>query len=152
MIAATSEQTTAPLTAPLEELMACPTVQPRRLRAQRAHILVARVLLAALGLQIFFAGAALFSVSLFGTIGFTLHALFAPVVILGSISLPLIAWRSHLDRATVQRSWLLFSLMLVQGLLIDMSRYVLPLFGAFHPLNAMLLVLVTYSIARRRIA
>jgi hypothetical protein len=149
MLATPSATATATL-ATLEELVARPAVRRRRLTAQRAHCLTARVILAALGLQIFFAGAALFQVSLFGTVGFTLHALFAPVVILGSLSLPLIAWRGHLDRGTVRRSWLLFSLMLVQGLLIDMSRYVLPLFGAFHPLNAMLLVLVSYSLTRRR--
>src|SRR5215470_8418766 len=100
-----TEQATATLTATPaapEELMARPTVQPRHLTAQRAHIVVARVILAALGLQIFFAGAALFGVGLFGTVGFTMHALFAPVVILGSISLPLVAWRSRLDRATVR--------------------------------------------------
>jgi hypothetical protein len=131
-------------------LAARPAVHRRRLAAERVHCLAARVILAALALQIFFAGAALFQVNLFGTVGFTLHALFAPVVILGSLSLPLIAWRGHLERGIVRRSWLLFGLMLVQGLLIDMSRYVLPLFGAFHPVNAMLLVLVTYSLARRR--
>ena len=154
MIAPTTERVVPTPTytpAALEKLMARPIVQPRRLTAERAHILAARVILAALCLQIFFAGAALFGVSLFGTVGFTMHAIFAPIVILGSISLPLVAWRGRLDRATRRRSWLLFGLMLVQGLLIDMSRYVLPLFGAFHPLNAMLLVLVTYSFARRRL-
>jgi len=156
MMAPTTEQTTAVATATpatLEALMARPAAaQPRSRAAQRAHTLIARLLLAALGLQIYLAGAALFGVDLVGTHGFTMHALFAPIVILGSISLPLVAWRGHLDRATVGRSWLLFGLMLVQGLLIDLSRYVLPLFGAFHPLNAMLLVLVTYSLARRRSA
>jgi len=153
MIAPITEQTAAiaPATpAALEELMARPTARPRRRAAQRAHLLIARLLLAALGLQIFFAGAALFGVSLLGTHGFTMHALFGPLVILGSLSLPLLAWRGHLERAIVWRSWLLFGLMLVQGLLIDLSRFVLPLFGAFHPLNAMLLVLVTASLARRR--
>src|SRR5262249_49916984 len=152
MTAPTAQQMVAPpthVTTTLEELMARPAIQRRRLRAARAHILVARLILGSLGLQIFFAGVALFGVNLLGTHGFTMHALFAPVVILGSISLPLIAWRGHLDRATVRRSWLLFGLMLIQGLLIDLSRFVLPLFGAFHPLNAMLLVLVTYSFARR---
>ena len=149
MIAPPTEQTPA-TPATLAELMARPVAQPRRRTAERAHILVARVLLAALGLQIFFAGAALFGVKLLGAHSFTMHALFGPLVILGSLSLPLVAWRGHLDRATIRRSWLLFGLMLVQGLLIDLSRYVLPLIGAFHPLNAMLLVLVTYSFARHR--
>src|SRR5262245_49212194 len=129
MMAPTTEQTTAIATATpaaLEELMARSTARPRRRVAQRAHTLFARLLLAALGLQIFFAGAALFGVSLLGTHGFTMHALFGPLVILTSISLPLIAWRGRLDRATTRRSWLLVGLMLVQGLLIDLSRYVLP--------------------------
>src|SRR5262249_58545329 len=115
-----------------EALMARTALRPRRLGAERGHLLAARMVLAALGLQIFFAGAALFQAHLFGTFGFTLHALFAPVVILGSLSLPLIAWRGRLDRSTVQRSCVLVVLMLVQGLLIDLSRSVLPLFGALH--------------------
>src|SRR5262249_23027751 len=155
MAAPTTEQTAAIATATpaaLAELMARPTARLRSRAAQRAHALIARVILAAVGLQIFFAGAALFGVNLFGTYGFTMHALFGPIVILSSMSLPLLASRGRLDRSTAQRSWLLFALMLVQGLLIDLSRYVLPVFGAFHPLNAMLLVLVTASLARRRIA
>ena len=37
--------------------------------------------------------------------------------------------------------------MIVQGLLIDGSR-LMPLIGAFHPLNAMLLALLVASMAR----
>src|SRR5262249_15936722 len=129
MTAPTTEQTSALASATpavLEELLTRPAARPGRRAApttsaaQRAHTLLARLLLAALGLQIFFAGVALFGVSLLDTHGFTLHALFAPVVILGSISLPLLAWRGHLDRATARRSWLLFALMLVHVALIDL--------------------------------
>jgi hypothetical protein len=100
------------------------------------------VLLGGVALQIFFAGLGVFNVS-----SFVPHMILGTLVILGSLALPLIAWRGRLDAALTHRSWLLFALMILQGLLIDVGRLI-PLVAAFHPLNAMLLVLLTASMAR----
>ena len=109
--------------------------------AARAHTTIARVLLGGVVLQIFFAGLAIFGVS-----GFLPHMILGPVVILGSLALPLVAWRGHLGAALTHRSWLVFALMLAQGLLIDVGRLI-PFIAAFHPVNAMLLVLLLASMA-----
>lgn len=111
-------------------------------RAARAHMMVARVLLGGVALQIFFAGLAIFNVSTFLP-----HMILGPIVILGSLALPIIAWRGHLAPSLRHRSWLVFGLMLVQGLLIDVGRLI-PFVAAFHPVNAMLLVLFVASMAR----
>lgn len=119
-----------------------PTTGVARSRAARTHTIVARVLLGGVALQIFFAGLGVFNVS-----SFLPHMILGTLVILGSLALPLIAWRGRLDTALTHRSWLLFALMIVQGLLIDIGRLI-PLVAAFHPVNAMLLVLLTASMAR----
>ena len=110
--------------------------------AARAHVVIARVLLGGVALQIFFAGMAIFGVS-----SFLPHMILGPVVILGSLALPLVAWRGRLGAALTHRSWLVFALMITQGLLIDAGRLI-PFIAAFHPLNAMLLVLLLASMAR----
>lgn len=107
-----------------------------------AHMMVARVLLGGVALQIFFAGLAIFNVSTFLP-----HMILGPIVILGSLALPIIAWRGHLAPSLRHRSWLVFGLMLTQGLLIDVGRLI-PFVAAFHPVNAMLLVLFVASMAR----
>lgn len=119
------------------------TVTPRReSQAARAHVVVARVLLGGVALQIFFAGLGVFAVA-----SFLPHAILGSLVILGSLALPLIAWRGHLSQSVQRRSWLVFGLMILQGLLIDAGRLV-HLIAAFHPVNAMLLVLFVASLAR----
>ena len=128
---------TAPTT-----LRAIPTAHSR---AATAHMVIARVLLGGVGLQIFFAGLAIFGVSTFLP-----HMILGPIVILGSLALPLIAWRGHLPASVLHRSWLVFALMIVQGLLIDAGRLV-PFVAAFHPVNAMLLVLLVAGLARIRL-
>ena len=112
-------------------------------RVARIHRMLAWVLLGGVTLQIFFAGMGVFGVS-----SFLPHAILGAVVILASFSLPIVAWRGHLEAAIVRRSWLLAGLMVLQGLLIDAGRFV-HVVSAFHPVNAMLLVLVTYSLTRR---
>ncbi len=71
-----------------------------RSRAARAHTIVARVLLGGVALQIFFAGLGVFNVS-----SFLPHMILGTLVILGSLALPLIAWRGRLD-ATLTSSFL----------------------------------------------
>jgi hypothetical protein len=111
-------------------------------RAARAHIVIVRILLGGVTLQIFFAGLGVFGVS-----SFLPHMILGTLVILGSLALPLVAWRGHLGATLLRRSWLVFGLMILQGLLIDAGR-IIPLVAAFHPVNAMLLVLVIASMAR----
>lgn len=111
-------------------------------RAATAHTTIARLLLGGVMLQIFFAGLGIFGVSTFLP-----HMILGPLVILGSLALPLVAWRGHLAPSLRHRSWLLFGLMILQGLLIDVGR-IIPLVAAFHPVNAMLLVLLVASMAR----
>jgi hypothetical protein len=115
---------------------------PVRSRTARAHVVIARILLGGVTLQIFFAGLGVFGVS-----SFLPHMVLGTLVILGSLALPLVAWRGHLGATLQRRSWLVFGLMILQGLLIDAGRIV-PLVAAFHPVNAMLLVLLVASMAR----
>ena len=140
---ATPPEATQPVT-PTTVSVAPQTIAaiPVRSRAARAHIVIARILLGGVTLQIFFAGLGVFGVS-----GFLPHMILGPLVILGSLALPLVAWRGHLGATLLRRSWLVFGLMILQGLLIDAGR-VIPLVAAFHPVNAMLLVLLVASMAR----
>ena len=117
------------------------TAIPAPSRAARAHIVIARILLGGVTLQIFFAGLGVFGVS-----SFLPHMILGTLVILGSLALPLVAWRGHLGASLLRRSWLVFGLMILQGLLIDAGR-IIPLIAAFHPVNAMLLVLFVASMA-----
>jgi hypothetical protein len=113
--------------------------------ANRWHRRIARVLLGGLALQLFFAG-----LGVFGVTTFLPHMILGTGIVLASLALPIVAWRGHLEAAVQRLSWLLAGLMLLQGLLIDLGR-VVHVISALHPVNAMLLVLVTYSLARRAV-
>jgi Family of unknown function (DUF6220) len=134
---------TSDASTPVEMSIALPV--PRH-RAAAAFTVVARILLGGVALQIFFAGLGVFGVS-----SFLPHMILGPLVILGSLVLPLIAWRGHLRAAVQHRAWLIFALMLLQGLLIDAGRFV-HLIAAFHPVNAMLLALLVAGAARTEFA
>ena len=136
-------QVSSPLTHPTPVIVA-PTRRSTR-RANQWHRRIARALLGGLALQLFFAG-----LGVFGITTFLPHMILGTGIVVASLALPMVAWRGHLE-ATVQRlSWLLAGLMLLQGLLIDLGR-VAPVISALHPVNAMLLVLLTYSLARRAV-
>lgn len=123
------------------------TAAPARTsRGERAHIIISRLLLGGITLQIFFAGLGIFT-----AVGFLPHAILGALVISSSVALPIVAWRGHLDRSIQRVSWLLVGLMILQGLLIDAGRLA-PAISALHPVNAMLLVLVTYHLARRHLS
>jgi hypothetical protein len=109
-------------------------------RAAQAHRLLARALLGGLALQLFFAG-----LGVFGIATFQIHMAWGSLLVLSSFALPIVAWRGHLGPAVLRRSWLLAGLMLVQMLLIEVGRAV-PIVSALHPVNAMFLVLVTFSL------
>lgn len=142
---------TAPVPTPLQTLAepeASPelrinviAVRRRDSGAARWHRRLARVLLGALAVQLFFAGLGVFDVT-----GFAPHAILGSVIILTSFALPILAWRGRLSSALIRRSWLLAALMIVQGGLIDAAR-ISTVITALHPVNAMLLVLLTFSMA-----
>lgn len=113
-------------------------------RVARIHRLIARILFGGVMLQIFFAGLGVFGVSTFLP-----HMTLGSVVILASFALPIIAWRAHLQPSITHHSWLLAGLMILQLLLIEVGRGV-HIVAALHPVNAMLLVLLTYSLTRRQ--
>ncbi len=138
---ATPPETAQPVT-PAAVPVAAQTIVALPTRAARVHIVIARILLGGVTLQIFFAGLGVFGVS-----SFLPHMILGPLVILGSLALPLVAWRGHLGAALQRRSWLVFGLMILQGLLIDAGRFI-PFVAAFHPVNAMLLVLFVANMAR----
>jgi len=115
-----------------------------RPRLARLHRWLARVILAGIAVQVFFAGLGLFS-----RLGFVAHAAFAPALFLAGLALPLLGWRARLPRALVARSWALVGLMVVQGLLIDLGRWVWLPISSLHPLNALFLAFVAYTLTRR---
>lgn len=111
----------------------------RRTQTRRWHRWIARILFGCLILQFFFAGLGVFYVT-----SFLPHAIMGSVIILASFALPLVAWRGRLGTELTRRSWLLAALMILQGLLIDVGR-VVPALSALHPVNALLLALLTFS-------
>jgi hypothetical protein len=109
-------------------------------RTVQIHRYVARLLMAGIAVQFFLAG-----LGVFGITSFLPHVIFGTLVVVASFALPLIAWRGHLPKATQRRSWILAGLMILQGGLIDAGR-VIPIISAFHPVNAMIIALVTFSL------
>jgi Family of unknown function (DUF6220) len=109
-------------------------------RIADVHRYIARVLLCGIAVQFFLAG-----LGVFGITSFLPHVIFGTLVVVASFALPIIAWRGHLPKATQRRSWILAGLMILQGGLIDAGR-VIPIVSAFHPVNAMIIALVTFSL------
>ena len=109
-------------------------------RTARIHRYFARTLLAGIAVQFFLAG-----LGVFGITSFLPHVIFGTLVVVASFALPIIAWRGHLPKAIQRRSWILAGLMILQGGLIDAGR-VIPVISAFHPVNAMIIALVTFSL------
>jgi hypothetical protein len=124
-------------------------IQKDRRRAfyAQAHLRVSQAVFAGIILQVFFAGLGLFT-----SAGFLAHAIFAPALGAIALTLPLLARLGGVQRPLVMRSWGLLALMIVQGLLIDLGRWVWMPISSFHPVNALALILVAYSLARRSAA
>jgi hypothetical protein len=114
----------------------------RSARLAHAHLIVARVVLVGIFGQFFFAGLGVFT-----PVGFFPHVVLGTLLVASSFSLPVIAGVGHLGQSTIKRSWLLVGLMLLQGLLIDAGRFGLVYVSALHPVNALLLLLTTLSMA-----
>lgn len=115
-----------------------------QLRLARLHFWLARAILGGIALQIFFAGLGLFS-----RLGFAAHAAFAPMLFVATLALPIIGRLAGLDRSLIMRSWALVGLMIVQGLLIDLGRWVWLPISSLHPLNALALAFVAFTVAQR---
>jgi hypothetical protein len=113
----------------------------------QAHLRLSQVVFAGIILQVFFAGLGLFT-----SAGFLAHAIFAPALGAITLTLPLLARLGRVQRPLVMRSWGLVGLMLMQGLLIDLGRWVWLPISSLHPVNALALILVAYTLARRRAA
>jgi len=113
----------------------------------QAHLRVSQAVFAGIILQVFFAGLGLFSPA-----GFLAHALFAPALGALTLTLPLLARLGGVQRSLALRSWGLVALMLVQGLLIDLGRWVWMPISSLHPVNTLALILVAYTLARRSAA
>jgi Family of unknown function (DUF6220) len=109
-------------------------------RLARTHRYIARLLLGGIAVQYFFAG-----LGVFGITSFLPHIILGTSLVIASFALPIIAWRGHLAKTTLRRSWLLAGLMILQGGLIDAGR-VIPVVSAFHPVNALLIALVTFTL------
>jgi hypothetical protein len=117
-------------------------VHPRSIRLARAHVIVARLLLVGIFVQVFFAGLGVFT-----PVGFLPHVILGTLLVASSFSMPILAGIGHLGHGTIKRSWLLLGLMILQGLLIDAGRLGLVYVSALHPVNALLLLLTTLSLA-----
>jgi hypothetical protein len=115
---------------------------PRSIRLVRAHVIVVRVLLVGIFVQVFFAGLGIFT-----PVGFFPHLILGTILVASSLSMPILAGIGHLGQSVIRRSWLLAGLMILQGLLIDAGRLGLVYVSALHPVNAMLLLLITLSLA-----
>jgi uncharacterized protein DUF6220 len=138
----------APSRASANPAAAVPAIARRRAERRgvaRAHLIVARLVFGGVIVQVFLAG-----LGLFGGMGFLPHAIFAPLLVLASFSLPILAHVGRITRALIGLSWLLTGLMIAQGLLIDAGRYLWYPVASLHPVNALALALVAYSLARAR--
>jgi hypothetical protein len=111
-------------------------------RLARAHVIVARILLVGVFGQVFFAGLGVFT-----PVGFFPHVILGTALVAASFSLPVIAGVGRLGQSAIKRSWLLAGLMILQGLLIDAGRFGAVYVAALHPVNALLILLVTVSLA-----
>jgi len=117
-------------------------VQPR---SRTAYAVLSAIFAGGLIVQVFGAGVGVF-------VGdFTLHRvvpLILGVVLLGML---VTARPALLPKPMARDTVLLLGVFIVQGLLADV-RGIMPAVSAFHPVNALLLVALAFSIARRAIA
>jgi hypothetical protein len=131
----TTTTTTAPSIVEVSSALSASTS-----RLARIHRYIARVLLSGIAVQYFFAG-----LGVFGITSFLPHIVLGSSLVIASFALPIIAWRGRLAKTVSRRSWILAGLMILQGGLIDAGR-VIPLVSAFHPVNALLIALVTFTL------
>ncbi len=110
-----------------------------------AHTWLGRIVLGVIVLQFFLAG-----VGAFGAADWAPHAITGSLLIPVSLVLLLLALAGGVGRRGVVLSALLFVLFIVQLLLAGMARDVSPWVGALHPVNALVLLYVTFKLAHTR--
>lgn len=110
-----------------------------------AHTWLARIILGVIVLQFFLAG-----VGAFGAADWGPHAITGSLLIPVSLVLLLLALVGGVGRRGVVLSALLFVLFIVQLLLAGMARDVSPWIGALHPVNALVLLYLTFKLAHTR--
>ena len=110
-----------------------------------AHIWLARIVLAGIILQFFFAGVGAFAAADYGP-----HAITGNVLLLASLVLLLLAFAGGVGRRRVGLSALLFVLFILQVVLAVMAQDVSAWIGALHPVNALVLLYLTFKLAHDR--
>lgn len=110
-----------------------------------AHIWLARIILAMIVLQFFFAGVGAFAAADYGP-----HAITGNLLVPMSLVLLLLALAGGVGRRRVGLSTLLFALFILQVVLAVMAQDVSAWIGALHPVNALVLLYLTFKLAHDR--
>lgn len=105
----------------------------------KIHVGLARVILAAVGLQFFFAG-----LGLFGATSFRAHQMTGSLIVLASLLLLLLALGGVLSGVRIGLSALLLVLTILQFVLARGPS----LLAAFHPVNAVMILFIARNLAR----
>jgi hypothetical protein len=113
--------------------------------ARRAFAAAAWLYVAAIGVQLFFAGMYVFG----GPQNLALHTTFAHTFIILSLVLLVAAYAGRVTGADKRRFWLVFGLLIVQGMLVHINQWFgAPAIAALHPVNAMLLAWAALTLAQ----
>jgi energy-coupling factor transporter transmembrane protein EcfT len=99
--------------------------------------------LAAVALQVYMLGLALFGVT-----SFMPHAIWGYLMILGALLLVVLTLSAKLPRRAVWLSIGVLSLTILQPVLVLMVRGSAPALAALHPLNALVIFALAASVAR----
>ena len=109
-------------------------------RAQRTCVMT---YLAALAIQFYAAGLAVFGVTTFTT-----HALLGYGLVIGALTLATLTAAARMPRRLIARTAALVPLSILQPILALAPRVDVPALSALHTVNALLIVLVAASVAR----
>jgi hypothetical protein len=111
----------------------------------RVFPVVTALYVAAIGLQIFFAGLYVFV----GSANIELHKTFAHVFILLSVLMFAAAFIGQVDGRAKRLTFGLFGLLVIQGMLVHVGQWFgLWTVSALHPVNAMVMAYVSVTLAR----
>lgn len=114
--------------------------------ARRVLAVACWVFVAAIVLQVFLAGAGLFEMT-----DYTLHAGLGWLLSLAPVLLFVLALLAHVDRTTRLLALGLLIVAMIQPELAA-ARDDAPIVAAFHPVNALLIVFMAWTLARRATA
>jgi hypothetical protein len=111
----------------------------------RVFPVVTFLYVAAIGLQVFFAGLYVFV----GSANIELHKTFAHVFIVLSVLMFAAAFIGQVDGRAKRLTFGLFGLLVVQGMLVHVGQWFgLWTISALHPVNAMVMAYVSVTLAR----